>query len=801
LTSYIVVRWRWLRRRLSRTHWVARLLGIRPPAGEAHHPGLILIQVDGLSRRQFERALLKGRLPFLSRLIYRKHFTLETFYSGLPSTTPAVQAELFFGVKAAVPAFQFIRRRDGREFRMYEASSAGEIEEELLRECPEPLLLGAHAYSNIFRAGAARSRYCARDFAPDEILKRIHPFKLLVLFIVYLPKIARVGLFSLVEIGVAVWDVIRGEFEREHLGKEVTFIPARVGVCALLREAIRLRVLLDIERGVQVVHANFLGYDEQAHRRGPDSAFAHWTLKGIDATLRDIYHDAVHSRYRDYEVMIYSDHGQEQTESYFQRFGRELDDALREVFAAEVWIRKMPKTLGSTLDRCRAVLGIYRKSKLLDGKPDPASEIVVTAMGPLGHIYLPGQTEAAELRRYPALLVSQAGIPLVMLPAEEGEVRAFNSRGEWLLPRDRAEILGADHPFLEEAAEDLVRLCGHPDAGDFIISGWDPQRPPMSFPLENGGHGGPGSEETAGFLLVPDRVRHWHVAHLAETRRRVRAVDLREIVMHYLGRDGERHERVAAAGISAAALTIRVMTYNIHSCVGMDGKIRPERVARVINQFDPDVVAVQEVDFHRPRTGGHDQAQVIAYHLRMNHVFEAMFEEKKERYGIAIFSKYPLEVIKAGYLTEAGPGIGREARGAIWARIELGGRSTFHFINTHFGLRPAERALQAQELLGASWLGAIPRDEPVILCGDFNCGPKSTVFRRLQQDFSDCQWSLREVKPKATFTSVNPFLRLDHVFVSAHFRVKSVEVPRTPTAVVASDHLPVCVELVLPCGK
>ncbi|MEX1049589.1 MAG: endonuclease, partial [Akkermansiaceae bacterium] len=217
MISRVVVRWRWLRRRLSRTHWVARLLGIRRPVGEASHPGLILIQVDGLSRTQFERALLKGRLPFLSRLIHRKHFTLETFYSGVPSTTPAVQAELFFGVKAAVPAFQFIRRRDGREFRMYEPGSAGEIEEELLRKCPEPLLQGAHAYSNIFRAGTERSRYCARDFAPDEVLKQLHPVKLLILSIVYLPKIMRVGLFSLIEVGVAVWDVNRGEFAREHL--------------------------------------------------------------------------------------------------------------------------------------------------------------------------------------------------------------------------------------------------------------------------------------------------------------------------------------------------------------------------------------------------------------------------------------------------------------------------------------------------------------------------------------------------------------------------------------------------------
>lgn len=316
MISRVVVRWRCLRRSLSRTHWVARLLGIRPPPGEARHPGLILIQVDGLSRTQLERALLRGKLPFLSRLIDRKHFTVETFYSGVPSTTPAVQAEIFYGVKAAVPAFHFIRREDGREFRMYEAASAALVEEDLLRECREPLLQGGHGYSNIYRGGATRSRYCSQDFAPDEIFKRLHPLKWLVLSIAYLSKIVRIIFFGVVEIVVAVVDAVRGVCARENFAKEISFIPARVGVCALLREAVRLRVLLDIERGVQVVHANLLGYDEQAHRRCPESAFAHWTLKGIDRAIRDIYHDASTSRYRDYELMIYSDHGQERTVSF-----------------------------------------------------------------------------------------------------------------------------------------------------------------------------------------------------------------------------------------------------------------------------------------------------------------------------------------------------------------------------------------------------------------------------------------------------------------------------------------------------
>jgi endonuclease/exonuclease/phosphatase family metal-dependent hydrolase len=785
---------------VSRNLWSARLLGVKSPAGEASEPGLVLIQIDGLSRTQFERAIKDGQLPFLRKLMARQHFTMETFYSGVPSTTPAVQGELFFGVRAAVPSFQFLHRQSGRDFRMFDAACATEVEDRLLEQCPSPLLKGGHAYSNIYRGGAASTRYCSADFAAETMLRRLHPFKVLFLGIVYLPKILRMVALALIEFVVAIADAIRGLYDREDVFTEIAYVPARVAICVVLREAIRFRVLLDIERGVRVIHANFLGYDEQAHRRGPGSAFAHWTLKGIDGAIRDIYQAARDSSYRDYELMVYSDHGQEKATPYSRLHKMELSAAVRKVFSKgplaghDVWVRKMSELLGNTVDQCRTLFGVGRKPALSEATPDPATQIVVTAMGPIGYLYLPEVPGDDVMESYSRDLVYKARIPLVMFRDSDGTIRAFNRRGAWRLPEDRAEVLGEKHPFLDEAADDLIALCGHPDAGEFIISGWNPEHPPVTFPMENGAHGGPGSEETRGFLLLPDRIRRWHLSHLPATRTRVRGEDLREIVMHYLGRDGVREERVPEMLPTANSGEIRIMTYNIHSCVGIDSKVRPERVARVINHFDPDIVAVQEVDCHRPRSGGHDQAQVIADHLRMKHVFQAMFEEQNERYGIAVFSKYPMEVVKTGFLTEAGKSRWPEARGAIWVKLKIEGDRFFHFVNTHFGLGKAERFLQLQKLAGDEWLGSIPANEPVILCGDFNTGPKSKIFRMLA-GLRDAQQLVEGMKPRATFSSVNPLLRLDHVFVSSHFTVNAVEVPRTPTSVVASDHLPVCVEL------
>ena len=84
-----------LRRNLSRSVWLARLLRLPVSEGSSTRPGLVMIQIDGLSQPQFERALAHGELPFLRRLIRREQYHLHPHYSGMPSTTPAVQTELF----------------------------------------------------------------------------------------------------------------------------------------------------------------------------------------------------------------------------------------------------------------------------------------------------------------------------------------------------------------------------------------------------------------------------------------------------------------------------------------------------------------------------------------------------------------------------------------------------------------------------------------------------------------------------------------------------------------------------------
>ena len=169
---------------------------------------------------------------------------------------------------------------------------------------------------------------------------------------------------------------------------------------------------------------------------------------------------------------------------------------------------------------------------------------------------------------------------------------------------------------------------------------------------------------------------------------------------------------------------MRVMTYNVHRCVGIDGRLSPARIARIIAQHQPDFVALQELDAGRPRTGGIDQAHEIARHLEMAYHFHPTIVVEEERYGNAILSRLPMRLVKRAVLP--GSGWGREPRGAIWVSLEADGPA-IQVINTHLGLSRRERLTQADALLGPDWLGHPDCRGPKILLGDLNAGPTTPV--------------------------------------------------------------------------
>ena len=114
-------------------------------------------------------------------------------------------------------------------------------------------------------------------------------------------------------------------------------------------------------------------------------------------------------------------------------------------------------------------------------------------------------------------------------------------------------------------------------------------------------------------------------------------------------------------------------------------------------------------------------------------------------------------------------------------------------INTHLGLFPKERLLQAEALLSGEWLAHPECRLPVLLCGDFNATPGSPVCRMMQSRLVDAQLQGLNKRPMNTFCSRYPVARIDHVYTSPGIEVVDCEVPTNELAQVASDHLPLVV--------
>ncbi len=249
-----------------------------------------------------------------------------------------------------------------------------------------------------------------------------------------------------------------------------------------------------------------------------------------------------------------------------------------------------------------------------------------------------------------------------------------------------------------------------------------------------------------------------------------------------------------AAPARGRGRTVRVVTYNVRRCLGVDGQLSPQRIGEVLAAFEPDIVAMQELDIRRPRTRGVDQAQAIADHLSMSLHFHPVLHVMEERYGDAVLTHLPSRLVHTAALPAPERLKRIEPRGALWVEVDVAGIK-LQVINTHLGLVGRERVMQARELLGPDWMGHPDCRDPAILVGDLNAPPRSAAYRLLTRHLTDAQLSPPGRRPRRTFPVRWPVLRLDHVMFRGPVEVEHVEVPRHGLVALASDHLPLVVDL------
>jgi endonuclease/exonuclease/phosphatase family metal-dependent hydrolase len=228
---------------------------------------------------------------------------------------------------------------------------------------------------------------------------------------------------------------------------------------------------------------------------------------------------------------------------------------------------------------------------------------------------------------------------------------------------------------------------------------------------------------------------------------------------------------------------LRVMTYNILRGRGVDWKVDLGRTADVIKSFDPDVVALQEVDIGRKRSGRIDQPTELAKRLAMDMVFAPNIEYASgERYGLATLTKLPIRDTRHLRLPIH---YRSEPRSSLITVIGWGEGHVVELINTHLSIlfkeRPGQVAAIAAEMA----------NEALIIAGDFNMTPWSPAYRALRHG-SFLHSATRFAR---TWPAPAPFMPLDHILYRGQVELVMAEAWVGGPARTASDHLPVVIEL------
>lgn len=233
---------------------------------------------------------------------------------------------------------------------------------------------------------------------------------------------------------------------------------------------------------------------------------------------------------------------------------------------------------------------------------------------------------------------------------------------------------------------------------------------------------------------------------------------------------------------------MRILSFNIHKGIGgQDRRYRLERILSVLDEEQPDIICLQEVDQNVKRSNFDDQPQLLAEHFAgFASSFQFNVPVKQGGYGNLILSRWPISSVEHVSLKL----FYRKVRGAILAVIDTP-EGRLHVATTHLGLGERQRQNQVRHLLQHE---SFKQNEtlPTMIVGDCN-----DWLNKLEEAYFHQQGFTQVTKPLPAFRSFPawlPSLSLDKAFVSNGISMKEARVPNTPMTRVASDHLPLVID-------
>lgn len=524
-------------------HLVYQIIHLADQVQESDEPGVIFLEVDGLSEPVLRRAIDGGFMPTLKQWLEGGTHHLLHWECDLSSQTSASQAGILLGNNFDIPAFRWFEKDQGKRMVSNNPADSAALERRL--STGDGLLINNGASrSNLFSGDAPQaiftfstisdlSRHTTKDFYPT-LMGPYNFIRILLLF---------------------AWDVISelraARYQRKHdvqprIHRGGIYPLLRAVTTVILQELSGLILMGDIIAGVPCVYATFVGYDEVAHHSGVERLDALEVLKKLDAQF-DRLHEIQRLAPRPYKFVILSDHGQSQGATFKQRYRISLEQLVRDLISTEHEVelihseeagwsnvsifltdllqdvipgsdkflaRQVKRFTDQRMVFDQVVLGPSREflQKFGPSREPSKADVVVLASGNLGLIYFTNWQDRLSYEKieqqFPALIENLAGhegIGFLLIESEQHGPMAIGAEGIHYLSDSR--IVGDDPliHFGRNATRHLLRTNSFPHVADIMVNSlFDPESKEVAaFEELVGSHGGLGGDQSRPFVLFP----------------------------------------------------------------------------------------------------------------------------------------------------------------------------------------------------------------------------------------------------------------------------------------------------------
>ena len=504
-------------------------------------PGILFIELDGVSEEVLQKAIRTDRMPTLKCWLEQGSHHLTAWETDFSSQTGTIQAGILLGNNWDIPAFRWWDRKKQKTFRSSSFRDAAEIERE--RSTGKGLLSeGGASRANVFSGDAKETL-----FTISKTLEMNRETSLGLYFYIVNPFII-FRMLTHFTFGVfREW----AQSLYQHLRRDKYAINARnflyafirAADCQILQALTTYVVIGDILRGLPAIYATLTGYDNVSHYTGVESTEAFQTLGEIDRFINRLEH-AANLAPRPYEIVLLSDHGQSNGGPFKKAHGITLEDLVnraidekKKVFYVvddDELLDKFDAFLQDTLSgkpRTTQVLHNFisrithesmqksfskKKSDTVDqSQISPVdAPLVVIGSGCTGLIYFTESEQRLALEviqnYYPNLIVELINHPgigfLVVNSTSWGDI-VMGRDGLYFLSNDTFEGINPLANYSPNVPGFLRRECSFSNCPDIIVNThYDPQTSELTgFENQIGHHGGVGGPQSFPFLMYPTK--------------------------------------------------------------------------------------------------------------------------------------------------------------------------------------------------------------------------------------------------------------------------------------------------------